>query len=150
VQFARLAAVLGRPELSADPRFTTNAARVTNRTALIPILSESIGRLRKRDLLQALENQRIPASSINDMHEVFADPQIEARGLVIAQQLAEGMPAVKTLGNPIRFSRTPVRYDKAPPRLGAHTKQILRDDLGLPASRLVELIAEGVVAQHEE
>ena len=150
VQFARLAAVLGRPELSSDPRFATNAARVRNRTALIPILSERIGRLAKRDLLQALEEQRIPASSINDMHEVFADPQIEARGLVIEQHLAEGMPSVKTLGNPIRFSRTPVRYDKAPPRLGAHTAEILRDKLATPPSKLAELIAQGVVAQHEE
>jgi crotonobetainyl-CoA:carnitine CoA-transferase CaiB-like acyl-CoA transferase len=150
VQFARLAAVVGRPELSADPRFVTNAARVRNRAALIPILSERIGRLPKRDLLQALEEQRIPASSINDMHEVFADPQIEARGLVIEQRLAEGMPPVKTLGNPIRLSRTPVRYDKAPPRLGAHTADILRDELATPASKLAELIAQGVIEQHEE
>ena len=125
VQFARLAAVLGLPELSVDPRFVTNTARVNNRAALIPILSRKIGSLPKHDLLRDLGEQRVPAGPINEMHEVFADPQIEARGLVVEQRLAEGRPLVKTLGNPIRLSRTPVRYDRAPPRVGAHTEEIL-------------------------
>jgi crotonobetainyl-CoA:carnitine CoA-transferase CaiB-like acyl-CoA transferase len=150
VQFARLAAVLGLPELSADPRFATNTARVENRAALIPVLSRKIGSWPKRDLLRALEEQRIPAGPINDMHEVFADPQIEARGLVVEQQLAEGRPPVKTLGNPIRLSRTPVRHGDAPPRLGAHTEEILRDKLGMPESKLAQLIEQGVVARKGE
>jgi crotonobetainyl-CoA:carnitine CoA-transferase CaiB-like acyl-CoA transferase len=130
VQFARLAAVLGAPALSADPRFITNMARVRNRAVLIPILSERIAAWPKRDLLRALDVERIPAGAINDMHEVFADPQIAARGLVVEQQLAEGQPPVRTLGNPIRFSRTPVHYGNAPPRLGAHTDEVLRNELG--------------------
>ena len=150
VQFARLAAVLGLPALSTDPRFATNTARVTNRAALIPILSEMIGSWPKRDLLRALEEERIPAGPINAMDEVFADPQIEARGLVIEQHLTDGKPPVKILGNPIRLSRTPVRYDKPPPRLGAHTEEILRDEFGMPQSKLAELIEQGVVARNGE
>jgi len=84
------------------------------------------------------------------MHEVFADPQIEARGLVVEHDLTEGGPPFKTLGNPIRLSRTPVRYDKAPPRLGANTKEILRDELAMPKSKLDQLIEQGAVAQNGE
>ena len=136
-QFTRFAAVLGLPELSADPRFATNAARVRHRAALIPILSRRIGGMRKHDLLLALEQERIPAGPINEMDEVFADPQIEARGLLVEQNLAAGRPPVKTLGNPIRLSRTPIRYGNAPPRLGAHTEEILRDTPGMPKSKPV-------------
>jgi crotonobetainyl-CoA:carnitine CoA-transferase CaiB-like acyl-CoA transferase len=149
-QFARLVAVLSLPELSADLRFVTNADRVQNRAALIPILSQKIRSLRKRDLLRALEENRVPAGPINELHEVFADPQIEARGLVVEHDLTEGGPPFKTLGNPIRLSRTPVRYDKAPPRLGANTKEILRDELGMPKSKLDQLIQQGAVAQNGE
>src|SRR6516162_6033493 len=79
-QFARFAAALGLRELSADPRFKGNADRVRNRAALIAILSEKIRTLPKLELLRALEIQRVPAGPINEMHEVFVDPQIEARG----------------------------------------------------------------------
>jgi crotonobetainyl-CoA:carnitine CoA-transferase CaiB-like acyl-CoA transferase len=148
VQFARFAAVLGLPELSADPRFATNADRVQNRAALIPVLSQKICSLRKLGLLRDLEENRVPAGPINELHEVFADPQIEARGLVVEQDLTEGRPPLKTLGNPIQLSRTPVRYDKAPPRLGAHTEEILRGHLGMPKSKLDQLIEQGAVAQN--
>jgi glutaryl-CoA transferase len=146
-QFVRFAAVVGMPELSADPRFLTNTDRVENRAALIPILSQKIRSLRKRDLLKGLEENRVPAGPINDLHDVFDDPQIEARGLVVEQHVAEGRPPLRTLGNPIRLSRSPVRYDRAPPRLGADTAQILRDDLGMPSSKLDQLIEQGVVAK---
>src|SRR5215470_6267781 len=116
-QFARFAVVLGLPELASDPRFATNAERVQNRTALISILSDKIRTLPKRDLLQALEQDRVPAGPINEINEVFADPQIEARALLVEQHFAGGRPPLRTLGNPIRLSRTPVRYGKAPPRL---------------------------------
>jgi crotonobetainyl-CoA:carnitine CoA-transferase CaiB-like acyl-CoA transferase len=149
-QFARLAGALGFPELSADPRFVTNADRVRNRAELIPILGHRIGSLRKHDLLQTLEQERVPAGPINEMDEVFADPQIEARGLVVEQNLADGRPPLRTLGNPIRLSRSPIRYDMPPPRLGAHTEEILQDALGMPKSKLDQLIEQGAVAQNGE
>jgi len=148
-QFARFAAVLGLPELSSDLRFATNADRVQNRAVLIPVLSQKIYSLRKLDLLRDLEENRVPAGPINELHEVFADPQIEARGLVVEHEL-KGRPPLKTLGNPIRLSRTPVRYDKAPARLGAHTEEVLRDELGMPKTKLDQLIEQGAVAQNGE
>jgi crotonobetainyl-CoA:carnitine CoA-transferase CaiB-like acyl-CoA transferase len=147
-QFARFAAVIGLPGLAADPRFVTNTDRVQNRAALIPILAQKIRGLPKSDLLRDLEESRVPAGPINDLHEVFADPQVEARGLVVTQEVAEGRPPLRTLGNPIRLSRTPVRYDRTPPRLGAHTEEILRDELGMSQSKLDQLIEQGVVAQN--
>ena len=146
-QFARFAAALELPELSTDPRFKGNADRVRNRAALIAILSDKIRTLRKFDLLRALELQRVPAGPINGIDEVFADPQIEARGLIVEQDLGRASAPVKTIGNPIRLSRTPVRYGN-PPRLGAHTVEILKGELGMSKSKLDRLIERGTVAQN--
>src|SRR3974390_2883879 len=148
-QFARFAAALSLPELSADPRFKGNADRVRNRAALIAILSEKISTLPKLDLLRALEIQRVPAGPINEMHEVFGDPQIEARGLIVEQDLGPVSAPVKIIGNPIRLSRTPVRYGN-PPRLGAHTLEILQGELGMSKSKLDQLIERGAVAHAGE
>ena len=145
-QFARFAAVLGLPELSADPRFLGNADRVRHRAELIPILRRKMATLPKLDLLRALEAERIPAGPINGMSEVFADPQVEARGLVVDHEVAEGRAPVRTIGNPIRFSRTPVLYRQPPPRLGAHTQEVLTDELGMSKSKIDELIEQGAVA----
>jgi crotonobetainyl-CoA:carnitine CoA-transferase CaiB-like acyl-CoA transferase len=148
-QFERFVAVLGVPELSADSRFRRNADRVHNRAELIEIISGKIRGFRKRDLLGALEAELIPAGPINDMHEVFADPQVAARALVVEQSLAAGRQPTRLIANPIRFSRTPIRYRDAPPQLGAHTVEIIRDELGIPESKLDELIDQGVVSKSD-
>jgi crotonobetainyl-CoA:carnitine CoA-transferase CaiB-like acyl-CoA transferase len=145
-QFARFSAALGLPELSVDPRFKTNADRVLNREQLIELIAASIRRFAKADLLRILEACSIPAGPINELHEVFADPQIAARNLVVEQSLAAGQPPTRMIGNPIHFSRTPVTYRNAPPRLGAHTVEVMRDELGFSESELDELIALGVVS----
>jgi crotonobetainyl-CoA:carnitine CoA-transferase CaiB-like acyl-CoA transferase len=146
-QFARFAAILGLPELSKDPRFQKNADRVRNRTALIEILSGMIRTFRKLDLLSKLEAELIPVGSINEMHEVFSDPHVEARGLVVEQNLTTDGPATKMIGNPIRFSRTPIQYRHAPPRLGAHTAEIIRGELEMSQSELDRLVEQGVVSK---
>jgi len=146
-QFARFVAILGLPELSKDPRFQKNADRVRNRTALIEILSSRIRTFRKLDLLSKLEAELIPVGSINEMHEVFADPHVAARGLVVEQNLSTGGPATKMIGNPIRFSRTPIQYRHAPPRLGAHTAEIIRDELEMSQAELDRLVEQGVVSK---
>src|SRR5580704_3092622 len=86
-QFARFVAILGVPELSADPRFQRTADRVRNRAELLPILTSEIATWSKTDLLRALDGEKIPAGLINEMHDVFASPQIAARRLVIEQPL---------------------------------------------------------------
>jgi crotonobetainyl-CoA:carnitine CoA-transferase CaiB-like acyl-CoA transferase len=146
-QFARFVAVLGLPELSKDPRFQKNADRVRNRAALIEILGGKIRTFQKHILLSKLEAELIPVGPINQMHEVFADPHVEARGLVVEQNLSANSSATKMIGNPIRFSRTPIQYRHAPPRLGAHTAEILRDELEMSQSDLERLVEQGIVSK---
>jgi crotonobetainyl-CoA:carnitine CoA-transferase CaiB-like acyl-CoA transferase len=145
-QFVRFCAALGLPELSVDPRFRTNADRVLNREQLIELIAVRIRRFAKADLLRILEADSIPAGPINELHEVFADPQIAARNLVVEQSLTAGRPPTKMIGNPIHFSRTPITYRDAPPRLGDHTVEVIRDELGFSDSEVDELIALGVVS----
>jgi crotonobetainyl-CoA:carnitine CoA-transferase CaiB-like acyl-CoA transferase len=132
-QFARFASILGVPELSQDARFQKNADRVRNRLDLIGILSERVKTFRKAELLTALDEAVIPAGPINQIHEVFSDPHVRARGLVVEQCLAEGLPPIRMIGNPIRFSRTPIEYGSPPPRLGAHTAEIVGGLVGTSA-----------------
>jgi crotonobetainyl-CoA:carnitine CoA-transferase CaiB-like acyl-CoA transferase len=146
-QFARFAAILGVPELSEDLRFQKNADRVRNRHELVEILSGRIGSFQKIELLSLLDAQLVPAGPINGMHEVFSDPQIAARNLVVEQSLSKGQSAIRMIGNPIKFSRTPITYRDAPPRLGADTVDILKDELGIPESELERLIEEGTISR---
>ena len=89
-QFAKLCAVLGLP-LASDARFATNPGRVANRAQLIPLVAGAIGGWRKADLAEALEARGVPAGPINDVAEVFADPQVVARGMRVA---VDGLPGV--------------------------------------------------------
>jgi crotonobetainyl-CoA:carnitine CoA-transferase CaiB-like acyl-CoA transferase len=145
-QFARFAAILGVPGLASDPRFQRNAERVRNRKELIGILTEKIRMRQKTELLRALDNDKIPAGPINQMQEVFADAHVIARGLVVEQTLFPGGAPTKMIGNPIRFSRTPIEYGRAPPRLGSHTCEIIEGDLAMPESDLGRLVEQGIVS----
>lgn len=111
-QYRRLCAVLGLPALADAPDYATNAQRIANRQALTSALSAVTQLWARDDLLAALEAQGVPAGPINDMADVFADPQIIARGLQIAP---EGIPGVRT---PILFSDADLSLDRASPRLG--------------------------------
>ena len=111
-QFARFCELLGMPALAAAPDYATNPARVANRAALDQALTPVIAGWNKADLLTACEAQGVPAGPINDMSEVFADPQIIARQMQIAP---DGVPGVRT---PIRFSEAELSLDKAAPKLG--------------------------------
>jgi crotonobetainyl-CoA:carnitine CoA-transferase CaiB-like acyl-CoA transferase len=145
-QFARFVAILGAPELSTDLRFQRNADRVRNRAELLPVLTSKIRTWGKAELLLALDGEKIPAGPINEMHEVFEDPHVVARGLIVEQPLHDGGAPAKLIGNPIRFSRTPIDYGRAPPRLGAHTFEVLRRDLSKPGSEVERLEAQGIVS----
>ena len=145
-QFARFVAVLGVPELSTDPRFQLNSDRVRNRAELLSILTAKVRNWSKAELLSALDAEKIPVGPINEMHEVFEDPHVVARGLVVEQRLHDGGAATKLIGNPIRFSRTPIEYERAPPRLGAHTSEILRRDIAMPEAEVARLIEQGIVS----
>ncbi len=110
-QFRRLCDVLEMPALADDPRFATNADRVANRDALEPLLSAQIARHASAELLRALEAATVPAGPINTLDQVFADPQVVARGLRIAP---EGVPGLR---GPWVFSDSELALDRSAPVL---------------------------------
>ena len=125
-QFARLCHLLDEPALATDARFTTNAERVRCRDVLVPMLQAHFLQRDRRAWLSLLEAAGIPCGPVNDLADVFADPQVRARGMVFEapHPHAGTLPLV---GSPIRLSATPVESPRAPPLLGQHTDNVLRE-----------------------
>ena len=142
-QFVRFCEVAGRPELAADVRFATNRARVENRAELIPLLSEITATRTTAEWIGQLEARAVPCGPINGLAEVFADPQVQARGLAVKMPHPEA-GEVPLVASPIRLSKTPVEYRRAPPLVGEHTDEILAD-LGVDAAGIAGLRERGVV-----
>ncbi len=132
-QFAKFCVVAGRPEWSTDERFASNAQRVANRAVLVPLLRQATVMRTSADWINALETAGVPCGPINRIDEVFADPQVIARGLQIKlpHALAGSVPLV---ANPIRLSGSPVAYQRPPPLLGEHTDEVLAQWLGAAAA----------------
>jgi len=125
-QFRDLVGALGEPSLAGDPRYATNSARVANRAELVPLLGRITVRRPSAEWVALLDPLGVPCGAIRDLAEVFASPEVQARG--IARTLArDDGTTVPTVANPIRLSRTPVTYRSAPPRLGEHTEEILAE-----------------------
>jgi crotonobetainyl-CoA:carnitine CoA-transferase CaiB-like acyl-CoA transferase len=143
-QFARFVALAGAPGLASDVRFATNAARVRNREVLIPLIAALTAGRSAADWLAACEAAGVPAGPVNDLAQVFASPQVAARGLKVRMPLASGQE-VSLIGNPLKMSETPVTYAKPPPALGADTGAVLARHLGLGPTELRALAAEGVI-----
>jgi glutaryl-CoA transferase len=136
-QFTRFCEVAGRPELARDPRYSTNAARVSNRAELEPMLADILAARKSADWISALEAATVPCGPINDLMQVFSDPQVVHRGL---RMDAESVPMV----------RSPLRLEGAPecapaPRLGAHTDEVLVSLLRMSRAELAALRADGVL-----
>lgn len=145
-QFARLCDVLGHPEWAGDERFKTNRARVANRKELVPRIRQATVMRSTDDWVDALEKARVPCGPVNTIDRVFSDPQVLARG--IQRQLNHPvLGAVPTVGNPLRFTLTPVDYRSAPPLLGEHSGQILGTVLGLSAEQIGSLVSEGILGK---
>lgn len=144
-QFARFCTVAGAPELATDARFTTNDRRVENRSALVPAVTALIGRRTTGEWLDSLRRAQVPCGPINDLAQVFAEPQVRHREmrLDLPHPLAGTAPGIR---NPVRFSRTPIDYGRSPPLLGADTADVLRTRLGLDAATLAGLAERGVIA----
>ncbi len=143
-QFAALAKAMGHPEWSGDPRFATNTARVANRVKLIDLMREVTRARTTKDWIAALEAVGVPCGPINNLEEVFADPQVVARGmkLKLVHPLAGVVPSV---ANPVRLSETPADYALPPPLLGEHTRDILSERLGMSESEISRLSSDGVI-----
>src|SRR5207244_6968500 len=116
-------AAAGHPEWASDARFATNAARVKHRELLLPLLRQATVLRRTRDWIALLEPVGVPCGPVNDIAQVFDDPQVNARGLRIElPHPAAG--CVPQVANPIRPSEPPVQYRAAPPLLGQHTPEV--------------------------
>ena len=144
-QFRALCQALEASALGVDPRFADNALRVAHRAELTRALEVLTVRSTTAELIQALEAAGVPCGPINTIEEVFAEPQAQARGLVVEQDREDLGGKVLTVASPMRLSRTPVSYRAPPPALGADTAAVLETELGLPASRIAELKAKGVI-----
>jgi len=143
-QFARFCGAAGVPQLAQDARFRTNQERVAHRAELVPLLATLLARRSTRDWLTALEVAQVPCGPINDLAQVFAEPQVRHRRLRIdlPHPLAGTAPGVR---NPVRFSRSAIEYHRSPPPLGADTAGELGRRLGIDAATLAGLAARGVI-----
>ena len=147
-QYVKFCAVANIPELATNLLFAKNRDRVLNRAQLVPILEAVMKTRTKADWLAALEAAKVPCGAINNLAEVFADPQIAARHMV-----NEWKHPIKNdlqlVASPIKLSATPVRTQDggglAPPLLGQHTAEVLREVLGYADEKLFSLQADGVI-----
>jgi len=143
-QFARFCAAAGREDLARDPRFVSNAARVRDRDVLVPLLEELLRTRSTASWVAALQPLGVPCAPINDIAQVFAEPQVRHRGLKLSlpHPLAGQAPGVR---NPIRYSRSELQHGPAPPLLGQHTAEVLSERLGLAAADVQGLRERGIV-----
>lgn len=143
-QYQKFVEAGGRPELGLDERFATNPLRVKNRDVLVPILAEMVKEKPRDEWIALLESVGVPCGPINDLGEVFANEQVQAREVAIELPHPKA-GKVKLVRNPIRMSATPATSDKAPPLLGQHTDEVLRDVLGRSESDIAALRDKGVL-----
>lgn len=152
-QFRRFCEIAGAPELAADPLYARNADRVRNRKKLIPLLRRLTIEKTAAEWLALLEQAGVPSGPVNDLAEVFADPQVLERGMhIILPHPLSG--EVDLIGSPINLEKSPVAYKNAPPLLGADTQDVLSRHLGLTSAELAALADKGIVglrasAQHK-
>jgi crotonobetainyl-CoA:carnitine CoA-transferase CaiB-like acyl-CoA transferase len=137
--------VIGRADLAADPRFSTSRDRVLNRDALVPELVEVFRRRPTAEWIAALQREKVPCGQVRNLKQVFASPEVAARGLV-AQVPDPRHGTVRLMRSPLALRGTPPREPSAPPRLAEHTDVLLREVLGLDAEAIKALRASGAVA----
>jgi crotonobetainyl-CoA:carnitine CoA-transferase CaiB-like acyl-CoA transferase len=141
--FKRLAAVIGREDLLADPRFATNDSRVKHREEIVPILSDAFRTRSRAEWIALLEANDIPACNVNTLDDILAHPQIAENGLVIARDDPK-RGHISTLGPPVKLSGTPTGVERLAPILGEHTDEVLRE-FGLSDADVAALRSANVV-----
>jgi crotonobetainyl-CoA:carnitine CoA-transferase CaiB-like acyl-CoA transferase len=131
-------------ELAQDPRFATNGERVENRAELTPLLQQIFSKRSTHEWVDLLEAAGVANGPINDVAQVFEEPQVKARGVKIEldHPIAGKIPLV---ASPMRFSATPLEHELAPPVLGQHTEEVLRGVLRLDDEAIARLRADGVI-----
>jgi crotonobetainyl-CoA:carnitine CoA-transferase CaiB-like acyl-CoA transferase len=141
--FERFCKAVGQEQLLADSRFATNAKRVENRGLVTETLTPVMRSRSTAEWITALEALKIGCGPINTLEQVFADPQVQARGCVVEMPHASG-ETVKVIANPVRLSATPPDYRGAPPALGQHTAEVLGGLLGLGEAEVAALKEKGI------
>ena len=142
--YRKFCGAAGCSELAGDARFAINGKRVENRVELTRLLQEIFSRRPTHEWLELLEAAGVPNGPINNVAQVFEEPQVRARGVRVEldHPVAGKLP---TVASPMRFSGTPLEHKLAPPLLGEHTEEILRERLGRSAAQIAALRAEGVI-----
>jgi formyl-CoA transferase/CoA:oxalate CoA-transferase len=140
-QFRRLCQIANLPE---EDRFATNRQRVTNYNALRPILADRFRTETRDHWIGQLRKAGVPSGSVRNVGELFADPQMAAREMLVDLRHAS-IGALQVVGTPIKLSDTPGAVRQAPPLLGEHTQAVLTRELGLAADQVDSLRAKGVV-----
>jgi len=142
--FRKFCEAAGCTDLAGDPRFSGNGKRVENRAELTRLLQAVFAKRSTREWVELLEAAGVPNGPINDVAQVFEEPQVKARGIKVEldHPVAGRLP---TVASPMRFSATPVEYKLAPPVLGQHTEEILRGLLKMTDVEIAKLRADGTV-----
>ncbi len=143
-QYLKFCQVANIPELGVNPLFAKNRDRVLNRAQLVPILEAVMKTRTKSDWLAALEAAKVPCGAINNLAEVFVDPQVQARQMVTEWQHPVKAD-LRLVSSPIKLSATPVRTDLPPPLLGQHTDEVLRSVLNYSDAQLADLKQKAVI-----
>ena len=145
-QYRKFCEFAGVPALADDPRFATNSARIVNRAVLVPEVAAIIARRPSAHWMSKLEPLGVPCGPINTLDQVFADPQIKARSMTVdLPHPAAGGKPTRLIASPIKLSETSVEYRRAPPTLGEHTEEVLRELLDLGENEVRALRERGVV-----
>jgi crotonobetainyl-CoA:carnitine CoA-transferase CaiB-like acyl-CoA transferase len=137
-QYRKFVEAGGRPELAMDERFATNPLRVKHRDVLVPLLADMVRERRRDEWIAMLEAVGVPCGPINNLDEVFANEQVQARGIEIALPHPSA-GEVKLVRSPMRMSATPPTSGKAPPLLGQHTEEVLAEILGKSGEEIAAL-----------
>lgn len=143
-QYQKLVEAGNRPDLGADPRFATNPLRVQNRDVLVPLLAEMVKTRSRDEWISQLEEVGVPCGPINDLADVFDNPQVKAREVAIEMD-HPAAGKVKLVRSPMKMSATPAMADLPPPLLGQHTDEVLRDLLGRNDAEIAALRGKGVI-----
>ncbi len=146
-QFTRFCQVAGCEELARDARFATNAGRVRHRQEIVGLIAGITRGRAMHDWISALHAAGVPCGPVNSISQVFADPHALARGMRITMpHQASATGSVDLIGNPLNFAQTPVSYRRPPPRLGEHTREILREVLGMDDGEIGELESASTIS----
>jgi crotonobetainyl-CoA:carnitine CoA-transferase CaiB-like acyl-CoA transferase len=143
-QWQRFCRAIDRADLAADARFTTNAQRVVDYGLLRPIVAAEIAKRPQAELVAAVRAAGVPCGAVRSVADALSDPQSIARAMVETIDHPTAGP-IKQLGLPIKLSATPGGIRSPPPRLGEHTRSVLRGDLSLSDAEIDSLLARGVL-----